>query len=432
MDSLAKTMRSHLRVESGVVYVMARYASAALFAVEALLLARLLGPDSYGQYALLPQIAVLLLFTTIGSNAGYVYAFYKSGDPNLDRQYLAGASIQFLVGGLLCTAVLIWSRPFFAIGALIYLVQMPYYITEPMLRVRNRFSLVAFGRAISVFLTLLLVLAWAMSTRALSLPTAIAFLVTGNIAGYLAYYTILIRWNVLGVDFSQLTIDLWCRDTWRGYWRNVMRPGLPLNASTIILYIFTNVDRLFIEHYRTPAALSAYSLAWQLSQGVLLLLTSMNLVSGVRVGEWMSGESTGLMTELKRRFRMTAVMGVVAYLTVVAVAWALASTLYADYQDLVPIVLLLSAGYIAMNVVGSVTGVLSFERRATELNLGYAAALLACIAGNAIGIKFGFWYGVPVALTSLSLIVLNIWFAFYTRKLARQLDRRVPAIAVSV
>jgi O-antigen/teichoic acid export membrane protein len=432
MRTLLNAIRPHLNVESSLGYVLARYASAVLFALEALALARLLGPDGYGQYALLPQIAVLLLFTTLGSNAGYVYAFYKSGDPNLDRQYLVGATTQFVIGGLICTAILAWARPFFAIGAVIYLVQMPYYITEPMLRVRNRFSLVALGRAISIFLTLVLIFGWALSPYALSLASAIAFMVIGNVAGYLTYYAILIRWNVLGIDVRQLAGDFWRRETWASYWVNVMRPGLPLNASTIILYIFTNVDRLFIEHYRTPAALSAYSLAWQLSQGVLLLLTSMNLVSGVRVGERMSGAPVGLMKELRRRFRMTAAVGVGAYLTVAVGAWVLSRTLYSDYQDLVVIVLLLSAGYIAMNVVGSVTGVLSFERRATELNLGYAAALLASIAGNIVAVKFGFWFGVPVALTSLSLITLNVWFAFYTRKLARQLDRCVPAAAVTV
>lgn len=411
---------------------MVRYSSAVLFALEVLVLARLLGPDSYGTYALLPQIAVLLLFTTIGSNAGYVYAFYKSGDPALDRQYLAGASTQFLIGGLACTAALVLSRPLFAIGAIIYLVQMPYYITEPMLRVRNRFSLVASGRAISVFLTLLLVLVWVVSPRPLSLSAAITFLVAGNTLGYLAYYAVLARWNVLGIDLRQLFSDLRQREIWQGYWRNVLRPGLPLNASTIILYIFTNVDRLFIEHYRSPEALSSYSFAWQLSQGVILLLTSMNLVSGVRVGERMSGEGSGLIQELRRRFRMTAAMGIGAYLTVGVAAWVLSRTLYADYQDLMVIVLLLSAGYIALNVVGSVIGVLSFERRATELNVGYIVALLASVAGNVAGIRFGLWYGVPVAFTSLSLIVLNVWFAFYTRRLARQLDRRVPVLAVRV
>ena len=258
------------------------------------------------------------------------------------------------------------------------------------------------------------------------------FLVIGNVLGYLAYYALLARWNVLGINLRQLASDVSRRETWAGYWRNVLRPGLPLNASTIILYIFTNVDRLFIEHYRSPEALSSYSLAWQLSQGVLLLLTSMNLVSGVRVGERMSGKAAGLIQELRRRFRVTAVVGMSAYLAVAASAWVLSRTLYSDYQDLVAIVLLLSAGYIAMNVVGSVTGVLSFERRAKELNLGYGTALIASIAGNVIAIKFGFWYGVPVALTSLSLITLNVWFAFYTRKVAQQLDRRVPAFTVSV
>lgn len=432
MGSLLAAVRPHLRLESSLSYVLTRYASAVLFAVEALALARLLGPDGYGKYALLPQIAVLLLFTTLGSNAGYVYAYYKSGDPDLDRQYLVGATTQFLVGGLICTALLAVVRPFLAVGALIYLIQMPYWLTEPMLRVRNRFSMVALGRTISVFLTMLLVAVWIVSPRSLTLTAAISFLVIGNAVGYVTYYVLLYRSNVLDVKFKQLAEDARQPAIWSGYWRNVMRPGIPLNASSIILFVFTSVDRLFIEYYRSAMALSVYSFAWQLSQGVLLMLTSMNMVSGIRVGEWMTANASGLKRELGRRFRLTAAIGFVAYLALAGAAMVLSRTFYADYENLVLIVLLLSSGYVVMNVVGSVTGVLSFERRTTELNVGYGAALVATIIGNFIAVRYDLWYGVPIAISSLCLIVLNIWFALHTRKLTERLHLRSQAVPVSL
>jgi O-antigen/teichoic acid export membrane protein len=397
-------------------------------AAEALVLARLLGPGTYGSYALLAQIAVLLLFVSVGSNAGYVYAYYKSGDPDLDTQYLVGATTQFVVGGLCAAALLAIARPYFLFGATLYFLQIPYFVTEPMLRVRNRFTLAAAAKALSSLITLALVLAWIVAGQPLGLGAAIGLMLAGNVAGCAAYFGIVLRSGGLAIRPRGLLRAIGAPGTWSGYWRNVLRPGLPLNASTIILYVFTNVDRLFIDHYRTPTALSVYSLAWQLSQGVMLTLASMNLVSGIRVGERLSEGSAGLMRELRAQFRVTAAAGVAAFVVAGGAAFVLSRTLYHDYQQLVAITLVLSAGSVTMNVVGSITGLLSFERRATQLNVGYACALIVSILGNVVVITFGLWYGVAVAISSLSLMVVNIWLAGYTRALAREIHGRVPSV----
>jgi hypothetical protein len=55
------------------------------------------------------------------------------------------------------------------------------------------------------------------------------------------------------------------------------------------------------------------------------------------------------------------------------------------------------------------------------------------IAGNVVAVKFGWWYGVQMALTSPSLVMLNTWFAFHTHRVARQrqFDRRVPVLGIT-
>jgi O-antigen/teichoic acid export membrane protein len=324
--------------------------------------------------------------------------------------------------------VLATARPYFLFGATLYFLQIPYFVTEPMLRVRNRFTLAAAAKALSALITLALVLAWVIAGRPVGLNAAIGLMLAGNLAGYAVYYGIVLRSGHLAIRPLGLLRAIGAPATWTGYWRNVLRPGLPLNASTIILYVFTNVDRLFIDHYRTPTALSVYSLAWQLSQGVMLTLTSMNLISGVRVFERLSEGSADLIRELRAQFRVTAAAGVAALVVVGAAAFVLSRTLYHDYQQLVAITLLLSAGSVTMNVVGSITGLLSFERRATQLNVGYACALIVSILGNVAAITFGLWYGVSIAISSLSLIVVNIWLAGYTRALARKIHGRLPSV----
>ena len=97
-------------------------------------------------------------------------------------------------------------------------------------------------------------------------------------------------------------------------------------------------------------------------------------------------------------------------------------TIYREYEQLVTILVLLGAGYVWYNIVGSITGVLVFAGRARALNVGYAVALLATVAGNIFALRYGLWFGVAVGFSSLVLIVLNCWFAFYVWHVGRSIS----------
>ncbi len=185
---------------------------------------------------------------------------------------------------------------------------------------------------------------------------------------------------------------------------------------------FSFTDRLFIEHYRSPEALSVYALAWQLCQGALLILTSLNLVSSVRVGECMKSEPARLIEELRRRFVMSLAAGAFTLCALVAGTIVLRTTIFREYEQLVPILVLLSAGYVWYNIVGSITGVLQFSGRARALNVGYAVALVATVAGNIFTLRYGLWFGVAIGFSSLVLIVLNCWFTFYVWHVGRSIS----------
>lgn len=411
---------------SRMVYIVVRYIAAVVVAAEALLFARLLGPSSYGQYAIIAQIAVLLTFVTLGSNAGYVYAHYRRTEPALDDYYVAGAAVQFIAGTAVVAVCFAYLRPHFLFGVLLFLIQTPYLLTEPMLRVRNYYSITALGRGLPALIAVALAGSY-LSLRSgppslhMDVRPALTIMIIGNLIGYVVYYAVIIRKGYLRFDPITTIRTLRLPTTWANYWRHVLVPGLPLNASTILIVIFQNVDRLFIEHYRPPSALSVYSLGWQLSQGALLMLTSMNLVSGVRVGERMGGTGPEIRAELLRQFRLTLVAAVLAVSALVGGTILLSQTVYRDYVQLLPITLLVSVGYVAIYVVGSITGLMFYNGRAKELTLGYFAVVVSSFLGNVAAIHWNTWYGVPVAFSSLSLIVLNVWFAIYTYRLARRL-----------
>lgn len=415
-----------ITASSRTTYVAVRYMAAVVVGLEALVFARVLGANEYGSYAIIPQVAALMVFVTLGSNAGYVYAHFRRTGPELDHYYLAAAVAQFLAGALLAVLIVGWLRPYFLLGVLLFVIQVPYLLTEPMLRVRNYFTVTALGRGLPALLTLALAgayvaVTWQSGPFHIGLRPALALMVSGNMIGYCVYYAVLVRKEYLPFKPADTVRAIGSRETWRSYWREVLVPGLPLHASTIIIIVFQNVDRLFIAHYRAPTALGVYSLAWQLSQGALLMLSSMNLVSGVRVGERMGASGPELRAELTRQFRLTALAASLGIVALVGGTVVLNLTIYRDYTDLVLITVLLSSGYFALNVVASIIGLLFYQGRAKQLTLGYLAVLVSSLAGNIAAIHWGMWYGVPVAFSSLSLIVLNIWFAIYTFGLARRL-----------
>ena len=56
-----------------------------------------------------------------------------------------------------CQAARGIARPFFAVAVILFLIQSPYVISEPMLRVRKYFAITAVGRALPSIFTLAII-----------------------------------------------------------------------------------------------------------------------------------------------------------------------------------------------------------------------------------------------------------------------------------
>jgi O-antigen/teichoic acid export membrane protein len=370
-------------------------------------------------------MAASLLFLVPGSGQSYVYAYYKKNEASLDQFYTTGALGHYLLAVLVAAILAYWFKPLFMISIVLFLIQAPYFITEPMLRVRNYYALNAVGKGFSSLVTLAITGIWLLwrgprvSTH-LDLPTALRLMVIGNLIGYAIYYLIIGGKKYLAIKPLRILKSFGNGQSWARYY-SILKIGVPLAVPGLVWLVFTYVDRLFIEHYRPATALSTYALAWQLSQSAILTLASLNIVSGVRIGEHMSHEPAQLRTELRHQFTRTVAASAISFTALIAGTFLLSRTVYRDYQNLVIITFMLSAGYIGYNIWGSVSSLLFYERRNLPMNLGHVLVLLVSLAGNILAIRCNLWYGVPVALTSIALIIFSIGFVIYVRNFARAL-----------
>ena len=408
-------------------FIALRYGAALLAAVEALAFARLLGPESYGRYAFVIQTAAVLAFAGAGSASGYVFAFYRDRDGELEGTYLAGALVQFLAGTAAITALLALWNPDLAFSGILLLILSPYLVSEPLLRVRNEFSVAVAGKALGSLATLAAVLvASAAGAGRVGFHWALAAALAGNAVGLGAYYVRLIRRNQDLFGWRTVRASLGRPGWWQRYFDRVLRPGLPLNAATVVFLAFTFADRFFVERYRSAEELSVYSLAWQLVQGSVLLLTSLNLISGVRVGERVAQSAASLGREMERQLRFTAAAGGLALALLAAGSWLLERTVYRDYQGLLSMTMAIGAGYLAVNTARSVSSVLFYARRNLELTMAHVAVLAASIGGNLLALQLGLPYIAPVVFTSAALLALSVWLLYYTRVVARGMSGAMP------
>jgi O-antigen/teichoic acid export membrane protein len=411
-----------------VVYLGVRYVAVALVALEALAFARLLGPESYGRYALVVQMAALIPAFINPSTTGYIYAYYKDQAATLSAEYFSGAVVYYVVVTAVLFGALLAFQPYLVISVLLFWIQALYFLTEPLLRVRNRFVLATIGRCIGSIATLLLVLGWlatwAPPSRQLDLSTAVVLLLVGNVIGYALYLVLLLRIARVRLPGLPARARGGLRVHLRGYWERILRHGLPLATYPVIYTLFTYVDRLFIERYRPADVLSSYTLAWQLAQGGLIILTSLNVVAQVRIGEALAHDATHLGRELRKQFLRMAAAGGFSFLTILGAAAVLSVTVYADYANLLLVTTLVAGGYVILNIAGSVTHVLSYEKRLSILCASNLALLATALAANALTLYYGLSYIVPIATSCAGLAVMSAVLVWITSRLAPRVAAR--------
>jgi O-antigen/teichoic acid export membrane protein len=410
MIKLIEQLFCHPRIN----FIIVRYLTTAWIALELFIFARLLGPTTFGQYALALQVVGLMTLVGAGSGAGYIYAYYKEQESNIEEIYLVGSIFQYCLGSAILLILSSFFQSYLVLSSVLLIIKIPYLVSEPMLRVHNQFTLPAIGKASGSILTTLLIFIYLLCgsipvsyNTQIAINSAILITLLGNIFGHLAYYFYLnfsksftIKAKFLG--YKNISRKL------MSYWNLIIAPSWLYTASTILFVSYTFVDRIFLEFFYSDIELSIYALAWQIAQSVLLILTSLNIISGVRIGESQSQNPTELVKIANWQLKVSAQAGLLALVVALLSSWILSVSLYHDYEGLFSAAAIISFGYLTFGVAGSITMVLFFEKKLLEICLAYSFLLFISILGNWAAILFNLNYIFPILFSSLALSFTGI------------------------
>lgn len=396
--------------------IIIRYLTTAWIALELFLYAKLLGPQDFGKYALTVQLVSFLTLIGAGSGMGYVYAFYKKSHQDIEDIYIIGSTIQYLGGSIIILLASYFTKSYFFISSIVLVIKIPYLVSEPLLRVRNKFIISTIGRASGSILTSLIIGGYYLfriffvdsQKSNITLDLAIKIMLAGNIIGHFIYYSFLHLSKAY--EFKIVTSNITrvfhrCKE----YWKIIINPSLLYTFSSVLFVTYTFIDRLFLEHFYAGTALSSYSLAWQIAQSVLLILTSLNLIAGIKIGEYQEKQHSERIKIARQQLIISLKASLVALVFASTASWLLSISFYSNYEGLFLAATILSTGYLFFGVAGSITMVLYFENKLIEIFISYCFLLLMSLIANTLAIAFSLSYFFPLIISSLSLILVSIF-----------------------
>lgn len=295
-------------------FAFQRASVAALVFAVSVVAAKVLGEDQYGPVALFVFLVKSLQICNFGSPSGFIVQYYSSkSDAVADANWFVTNYAFHLVGCAIVAGLIAWiaSAPVYMWSSLAFLAMAPLLAMEPAFRINRAF-----------WVSLLPDLLLSSSIIVLILLSVTKILPTEN--QHDAFLVLFLAVTGASVLFGQKVL----RAFFRAFknrpvktnapfkYSQLMVLGLPRFVATATLTLFLLVDRLFLERFYEPSALSVYMLAYQLALGAGLLLSAQNLVSGIDFGEAVRSNSLhqGMMKVILKRAALLAVLGFVGAL----------------------------------------------------------------------------------------------------------------------
>ena len=413
-------------------FIAVRYSSAVVVALESLLFAKLLGPESYGNYAFTVQIVGLLSIIGAGCGAGFLYAYYKndpdSSSEEVEYTYLIGATTQYITGTVLLFLTGIISESHITLSCLLLFLQIPYLILFPILRVKNKFNFIPIGRASGSVGTIILTTIFLLQTKdklwssKLSLQTGLTLMILGNLMGYSIYYWVIFTGKHYQVSRKKILLFLNTgKKVYSDYFAHILSHSYIYTIGSVTFICFTYTDRLFVKHNYSGNALSEYSLSWQIAQSVLLLLNSLNIISGIRIGESISDSSLKITSVVKKQLRMTTLAGLAMFIIAIVGSLVLRASWFKDYTNLVLMTSIISLGYIVYGITGSLNMLIFLEHKMIHFLLASSFALLSSVIGHIVAVRYQIFYIWPIVISSISLVLSQLYLLSVALNISRKI-----------
>lgn len=402
-------------------YPLHRAAVAVMSFGAAIIGARVLPTEQFSALMTAAFLAKFMQILNLGATAGYFVSCY-SGDgwlqddaPGAERHFLLGFLIQMAGFGLLVLGVAALWLTEYRTGAAAFLLLVPLFVLEPLLRYRRNFS---FSLAPEATLTLALI-------------TAMLAHLSGITTSALAQIYL---WAVALCVLIAISVPLWrLAWIWRaragtpfttGDYGQVLLSGGPVYVGTALFLVASSMDRLLLPLYGTDEQISVYFLAQQLSVGAMIFVTAINFVNTVNLGEARKEAKSVDRALVVDKLRRAALVAGASYSALMAGTVLLETVFLPEsFDGLSWIVLLLGAGMAFFYTAGAITPIVAYFRRQIPLTVSMGAVALALAANNAWVYLSGHGEVLLAAGTALALTAHATFAVVFTFSVLRRQDQ---------
>lgn len=367
--------------------------------------------DSYLSILQIFFIVKFLQITNFGAPSGFFISLYAK-EKVFKRQEkvffvnVFSFHVLFISIILLSLDYLIIGNYIFPIMLFIFLI--PVFTSEPLFRSKKKFyfSLVPdLVLSISLLLTILYFEAiGGVPKNSINIYITITFILI-----LFANYYLVHKNNVKFFSLKYIKIS-----NLKEYVK-IIKLGFPIYLATAFFIIISGFDRLLLPWHASVSEQAIYMLAYQVSIGSMLLLSSLNFTNTVLIGEQFKEKNKIKIYFFLKKIFQSGILAIISLSILLVLAFVLESFfLEESYNGLTKITMIISIGMSFFYISGSVTPLLAYMNRQITLTTLMGVASLVIMVNNVITIKLDFGIIWLAIFTSCVMGLIGIVAILYT------------------
>jgi len=367
------------------VTVFARYLLYVIIAAEVLILPKLLEETTYADYEYLKNLVFMAPYALFGSYSGFIYLKYTYKKDFFGVLFTSGIFFSLIIGSVLS----IYFRNIYFL--LIVMSINLFTILEQRLKVDNKF-IVAFS-----FKPILSILVLLSAWIAMQLSFDISPILLLSLSVILGF----VIWMIISKSYGSFHAQKIEKKLFLRYFI-LVKKGLPINLATVFLSFFLFTDRFFIDKYY-PDYLGTYSFGFNVSQILVLALTTIGYVSAIKIGEIKEELSK---EKLKKTFKYALLIYIIMLIGLVCGLFILKE--FYSFDGLILITLLLSYSkgfYFLLGIISSVVFYFNYQILSLKI-IALIFSVNVLTSFMIIGAGYSVYY--LLAMSSLLLLLYSL------------------------
>lgn len=366
--------------------VLARYLLYVFIGIEVLLLPKLLDEQTYNTYEYFKNLVYLSPFLLLGIPSGYIYVKYK-------EKYDVFSSIFFSL--LLLSIVFVGGAVWYYIGeyvAIPVVLMIVYTLLEHYYKVKRKYVYAfSFKPLVSI---MVLVLGYLIYQQ--------YFRVGGELLALIVFISSFTIWLMFGLKALNFSLSIG-----KATLRNlglVLRKGFPISAATALVAVLFFSDRYFIDKYFHDY-LFTYSFAFNLSQLVIMALTTMSYVAVIDIGEKFEEHTR---SRLKASLMNALLVFVLLFVICLGASELILPLVFDNFNNLTLMTAVLLFGKGLFFATGVIMPITMYHNYHTTLAMILFVVVLIAIGGSLLFIRNGFSVWSVLLINSIALLTYTV------------------------